>query len=212
MKVCFDHVVIGASRLAQDTRKVERQLGATTGGGGAHPLMATHNRLMRLGESSGYLEVIAVDPTAPPPSRRRWYTLDDQHTTERLSLRPRALCWVASVDDIEAATRACGYDAGEIIEVTRGDLRWRLTVPDDGGLAGDGILPALIEWPDGINPVASLPAQDVRLAGITATHPDPNSIMTCLERLGLAGLVTLTSGPALIAFDFTTETGIVRID
>ena len=227
MKAKFDHVVIGTTDLAGGTDWVEARLGAATGGGGAHPLMATHNRLMRLGGQEtelketelqetellgGYLEVIAADPAAPPPSRRRWYMLDEQHTTDHLSSRPRALCWVASVSDIESAVRDCGYDAGAIIEVTRGDLHWRLTVPEDGGLAAHGILPALIEWPAGIDPVAALPVANIALAGIVATHPDPDFINDCMDRLGLSRMISLASGPPRIAFDFQTETGIVRID
>ena len=46
----------------------------------------------------------------------RWYTLDDPVTTTRLAERPRAMCWVASVPDLDEATRVCG--CGQIIEVT----------------------------------------------------------------------------------------------
>ena len=213
MKAEFDHIVIGVSRLAQDTARVEAQLGAPTGGGGAHPLMATHNRLMRLGGGTGgYLEVIAVDPAAPSPSRSRWYTLDNPTTAARLAARPRALCWVASVPDLEEATRICGYDAGTIIEVTRGDLRWRLTVPEDGGLAADGILPSLIEWPDGVNPVAALPVEDVALGSVIASHPDPAFITACMTNLSLGHLVTVAGGPSSLAFDIRTGSGTVRID
>ena len=212
MRVKFDHVVIGAADLPAATAHIEALLGAPTGGGGAHPLMATHNGLMRLGGGGGYLEVIAVDPAAALPSRRRRYTLDDNKTATRLAERPRALCWVVSVSDIETATQSCGYDAGAIIKVTRGDLHWRLTVPDDGGLAADGLLPALIEWPDGIDPVAALPVQDVALDRIIATHPDPAFINSCMDRLGLGHMLRVTKGAPSIAFEFTTETGKVRID
>jgi len=212
MNAKFDHVVIGASMLASGAARVETQLGTVTTGGGEHLLMATHNRLMRLGGPGGYLEVIAVNPEAASPSRSRWYTLDDPRTAARLAARPRALCWVASVTDIEAATRACGYDAGAIIEVTRGDLRWRLTVPEDGGLAADGILPALIEWPGGVDPVAALPVTEVALAGITATHADPAFIIDCMDGLGLGNMMTVGSGPSSLAFDFTTAAGLITID
>lgn len=216
MKAVFDHIVIGASDLAEDVERVEAALGAPSGGGGAHPLMSTHNRLMRLsgtqGWTGGYLEVIAVDPAASAPSRTRWYTLDDPVTTTRLAERPRALCWVASVPDLDEATRVCGYDPGQIIEVTRGALRWRLTVPEDGGLAADGILPALIEWPEGVNPVAALPVQDIALDGIVATHPDPAFISGCMRNLGLGQLLTVTRGHSTLAFDMVTPSGTVRID
>ena len=157
--------------------------GADLTGGGKHPLMATHNRLMRLAD--GYLEVIAIDPDAPAPDRVRWYGLDNPETAGRLADGPRALCWVAAVDDIEQAAAGCGYQCGRIIEVTRGDLHWRLTVPDDGSLAAGGILPALIEWPLGVNPVAMLPKSGLALAGLKASHPNPAMVMNCLDRLSL---------------------------
>jgi hypothetical protein len=37
--------------------------------------MGTHNRLLKLGEGF-YLELIAIDPQAPPPGRPRWFGLD----------------------------------------------------------------------------------------------------------------------------------------
>ena len=196
----FDHVVIGAAHLGDAAAIVEARLGADLTGGGKHPLMATHNRLMRLAD--GYLEVIAIDPDAPAPDRARWYGLDNPETAGRLADGPRALCWVAAVDDIEKAAAGCGYQCGRIIEVTRGDLHWRLTVPDDGSLAAGGILPALIEWPPGVNPVAALPDSGLALAGLRAAHPDPAMVMDCLDRLGLGQLMEITKGAPSLGFVF----------
>ena len=44
------------------------------------------------------------------------------------------------------------------------DLQWRLTVADDGALAENGILPILIEWPDGRNPAHRMADSLVRLS------------------------------------------------
>jgi len=205
MATRFDHVVIGAAHLGDSATTVEARLGADLTGGGKHPLMATHNRLMRLAD--GYLEVIAIDPDAPAPDRVRWYELDNPETAGRLADGPRALCWVAAVDDIEQAAAGCGYQCGRIIEVTRGDLRWRLTVPDDGSLAAGGILPALIEWPPGVNPVATLPDSGLALASLKATHPDPAMIMDCLHRLGLGHLMEISEGAPSLGFVFNSAGG-----
>ena len=195
----IDHLVIGTNDLASGTDWTESRLGAACDGGGAHPLMGTHNRLMRLA-GGPYLEVIAIDPDAPSPGRPRWFTLDREKTKSRFATGPGALCWVAAVSDIETAVRQCGYDCGQITTVTRGDLQWRLTIPDDGSLPAGGVLPSLIEWPEGMHPVASLAETDIHLDTIHLTHPDPAHIEACLDRLGLASIATVNSGDIAIAF------------
>ena len=195
----IDHLVIGTNDLASGTDWTESRLGAACDGGGAHPLMGTHNRLMRLA-GGPYLEVIAIDPDASSPGRPRWFTLDREKTKSRFATGPGALCWVAAVSDIETAVRQCGYDCGQITTVTRGDLQWRLTIPDDGSLPAGGVLPSLIEWPEGMHPVASLAETDIYLDTIHLTHPDPAHIESCLDRLGLASIATVTSGDIAIAF------------
>lgn len=195
----IDHLVIGTNDLASGTDWTESRLGAACDGGGAHPLMGTHNRLMRLA-GGPYLEVIAIDPDASSPGRPRWFTLDREKTKSRFATGPGALCWVAAVSDIETAVRQCGYDCGQITTVTRGDLQWRLTIPDDGSLPAGGVLPSLIEWPEGMHPVASLAETDIYLDTIHLTHPDPAHIEACLDRLGLASIATVTSGDIAIAF------------
>ena len=195
----IDHLVIGTNDLASGTDWTESRLGAACDGGGAHPLMGTHNRLMRLA-GGPYLEVIAIDPDAPSPGRPRWFTLDQEKTKSRFATGPGALCWVAAVSDIETAMRQCGYDCGQITTVTRGDLQWRLTIPDDGSLPAGGVLPSLIEWPEGMHPVTSLAETDIYLDTIHLTHPDPAHIEACLDRLGLASIATVNSGDIAIAF------------
>ena len=195
----IDHLVIGTNDLASGTDWTESRLGAACDGGGAHPLMGTHNRLMRLA-GGPYLEVIAIDPDASSPGRLRWFTLDREKTKSRFATGPGALCWVAAVSDIETAVRQCGYDCGQITTVTRGDLQWRLTIPDDGSLPAGGVLPSLIEWPEGMHPVTSLAETDIYLDTIHLTHPDPAHIEACLDRLGLASIATVNSGDIAIAF------------
>ena len=206
----LDHIVIGADHLESGTRWTEARLQSAMDGGGAHPLMSTHNRLMRLAGGS-YLEVIAIDPAAPSPGRPRWFTLDDRATQRRLADGPAALCWVASVQDIEKSAASCGYNCGRIIEVSRGAFRWRLTVPDDGSLPERGILPSLIEWPDGMHPVANLAETRISLDAIQLTHPDPAYISDCLGRLGLQHLADIAAGHVAIAFRFSSQDGPVTI-
>ena len=66
----LDHLVVVARTLDEGAAWVESRLGAALAEGGKHELMATHNRLLSLGPAA-YLEVMAIDPEAPPPARPR---------------------------------------------------------------------------------------------------------------------------------------------
>jgi hypothetical protein len=54
----FDHLAVSALDLAEGVAWVEEALGTKLAGGGQHPHMATHNRLLGLGDL--YLEVIEL--------------------------------------------------------------------------------------------------------------------------------------------------------
>ena len=73
MSLAFDHIAVSARTLQEGVDWVEQALGVTMAGGGQHPLMATHNRLLGLGDL--YLEVIAIDPTGTPLPNRAGSTL-----------------------------------------------------------------------------------------------------------------------------------------
>jgi len=70
MKLTIDHLVIAAADLASGSDYVAGILGIAPQGGGAHPRMGTHNRVLGMADGI-YLEVIAIDPDAPAPSRPR---------------------------------------------------------------------------------------------------------------------------------------------
>jgi len=207
MKALLDHIVIGANQLGCAASMLEAKLGVDFAGGGTHQVMATHNRVMRLGDDS-YLEVIAADPAATA-SRPRWFSLDDPATRTKLNAAPCPLCWVVSVPDVQDALAQCGYDAGEVIDMSRGDLRWKLSVPADGGLAEGGVLPVLIEWPNGRNPADRMPLSPLQLDRIALTHPDPDWIIGCLDRLGLSGLAGVTKGRPALAFHLTRGDSVI---
>src|SRR3954467_1512491 len=93
----LDHIVITAHDLATGVKHVSDALGVAMQPGGEHPDMATHNWLLRLGDAL-FLEVIAPNPAAPRPPRRRWYALDD----ETPATLPRLAGWVARSRDAGA--------------------------------------------------------------------------------------------------------------
>jgi hypothetical protein len=138
---CLDHIVVTAHDLAAGVKHVSDALGVAMQPGGEHPDMATHNWLLRLGDAV-FLEVIAPNPAAPRPPRRRWFALDD----ETPAMLPRLAGWVARSGDVRAAAAAASEPLGHIEALSRGALRWLLTVPPDGSLPMGGAAPMVIEW------------------------------------------------------------------
>ena len=63
----LDHLVVMANTLDEGVAWCEATLGVTPGPGGEHPLMGTHNRLLRIDSdafSRAYLELIAINSKA----------------------------------------------------------------------------------------------------------------------------------------------------
>ena len=85
MNAIIDHLVIAADSLEQGSAWCLATLGVKPSGGGKHPLMGTHNRVMAISSESFpdcYLEVIAIDPDAPAPGWPRWFGLDEPEVCE----------------------------------------------------------------------------------------------------------------------------------
>ncbi len=210
MRSRVDHLVVGAEELASATAEMEARLGTPFDAGGTHPRMATHNRLLRLQEDR-YLEVIASNPEATP-ERTRWFSLDAPETQARLAEGARPLCWVLAVEDVHAAKEICGYDPGPVLPMSRGDLRWQLTVPEDGRLVEGGVLPVLIEWPGGRNPAHRLTPSEVQLERLIVTHPDPKRIGRVLQTLGVPEEVSVAPGVPSVSFHLLTPGGTVVLE
>ena len=104
--------------------------------------MGTHNHLMQIGNNA-FLEIIAIDPDRPAPVRPRWYALDDPLMQRSLS-EPRLITWVANTENLADVQSNTTFHFGDALEVTRGNLRWQLTVPQDGSLP-DGRIDAVID-------------------------------------------------------------------
>jgi hypothetical protein len=187
----LDHLVVAATTLADGIDYIATLTGVAPQPGGKHEAMGTHNALMRLGERA-YLEVIAIDPDAARPARRRWFDLDDIALRAELMERPRLVHWVARTTDIEALAPACPAPLGTVHAMARGNYRWRITIPDDGRRQGSGLVPALIQWDVPAHPADRLPATAVSLAGFAASHPEPERIRRALAALGLDGVLAVT--------------------
>ena len=211
MVTALDHLIVAASSLADGIDYVARATGATPRPGGRHVAMGTHNALLRLGERV-YLEVLAIDPQGVKPARPRWFDLDDAAIQAELLERPRLLAWAARTDDIDGAAARCPIPLGPVTPFARGDYRWRITIPDDGRRPGDGILPALIQWHVAMHPADELPDSGVSLAGLAASHPEPDAIRVALAALGLSAVLPLTRDPrARLAAVLQTPRGPVSL-
>jgi Glyoxalase-like domain len=186
----LDHLVVAAATLEAGTDFVASRLGVRPGGGGKHAFMGTHNRVLRLGDV--YLEVIASDPDAVKPARPRWFGLDEFRGA------PRLIHWVARTDDLETAAARSLEPLGAITATARGELRWRITIPDDGSLPGGGVIPTLIQW-DGAHPLTNLAESGCRLISLKGRHANPERVTRALESLGLALPVDYGDKPGLQA-------------
>ena len=156
MKNHIDHIVIGSGNLQDGTKILENKLNTKFSIGGEHHIMGTHNNLLKL-QSNTYLEIIANNPNVENPSRQRWFSLDEEITRKKILHFPRILNWVLEVENIENTKKNCGYDPGEILQISRGELTWKITVPSNGMLVDNGVLPTLIEWPNDKHPSKNLP-------------------------------------------------------
>jgi hypothetical protein len=173
----LDHLVVAAQTLQEGVEYVQNVLEVVLPPeGGQHPLMGTHNRLLTLG-GGVYLEIIAIDPEAPKPARPRWFELD------RFRGPPRLLTWVARTEALE---RYASLGLGPVTRASRGDLEWHITLPEDGRLHWDGVVPYLIQWGPK-HPADTLPDVGCRLIELSAFHPRPEP-STLLQKLGLAHL------------------------
>ena len=207
----IDHIVIGASNLISGTKILETKLYTKFSSGGEHQIMGTHNNLLKL-KSDIYLEVIANNPIVDKPSRQRWFSLDDANTKEKIKFSPKLLCWVLEVDNLEDTVKQCGYNPGEVLQLSRDDLTWKITVPSDGKLLENGVLPILIEWSDTKHPSIKLTNSKVSINKLSLFHPEPFKIKNIISNLIDSDLIRVSEGFPKIELILTTPKGTVVID
>lgn len=209
--VTLDHLVVAAVSLADGIEYLGELTGVAAQPGGKHVAMGTHNALMRLSERA-FLEIIAIDPEGSKPPRPRWFELDNIALQSELTERPRLIHWVARTNGIESVALSCPILLGRVHRMSRGDYRWRITIPDDGSLPGKGIVPTLIEWDVLQHPADMLPRSNVSLVSLAATHPDPAPIRAALAALGQDDVVAVTyDRDTRLAAMLRTPRGIVTL-
>lgn len=186
----LDHITVTAPHLEAGAAWVTAALGVELQVGGEHPRMATHNLLLRLGDTA-FLEIIAPNPSAPSPSRPRWFALD------RLGPRsaPALSAWVLRSSDIHADAAAASEALGPVEPMRRGALDWLITIPEDGSVPLGGVGPALIEWQTEKHPASSLDDKGMALAKLEIFHPRPDRVERLLSSLVMEAPVSIGSSP-----------------
>ena len=208
MRCELDHLVVACTDLDAGAAWVAERLGVEPMAGGQHPLMGTHNRVLRLG-AGVYLELIAIDPSAPAPSRPRWFDLDSPDMQARLAQSPALITWAARTDKIvEAVTRV--PELGQVHAAARGALSWRITIPEDGKLQFGGLLPTVLQW-DSIHPTDAMAASGCELLELSLSHPMSAGLVPMYRALRIAGPVDLKPGPKAIAARIRTPAGDVEL-
>lgn len=210
-ELAIDHLVVGATTLADGASWIEDILGVRPRDGGKHLAMGTHNALLRLGPRC-YLEIIAIDPGGASASRPRWFDLDEPRMRARLAESPALIHWAVRTQDIETDAARSPVDLGAITSMRRGDFEWSMTVPEDGRLPGRGLVPTLVQWRNAQHPADALPDAGVHLVALAGEHPEPAPVRAALAALGLSDTlkVTYERTPRLAAM-LRTSRGVVTL-
>ncbi len=168
----LDHLAVLGETLEEACEHIESSLQQPLHPGGQHAHFGTHNRLLGLAGEL-YLEAIAIDPGVPKPAYPRWFGLDTFRGAARLDK------WILRTTDIDAAIDAFPM-AGRRVDLSRGDLRWSMAVPEDGLLPFDGCFPALIQWHSDVPPGKLLVNPGTRLDRLLVTHPRAQALSDLL--------------------------------
>ncbi len=188
----LDHLVVGTKDLDAGERWLEDMLGVPAQSGGEHDFMGTHNRLWSLGPGS-YLELVAVNPNAPAPSRPRWFGLDDPDIQDSLASGPRLLNWAVRVDDLEAVVKNCSVNLGTIHAASRGDFKWQVAIREDGALIHQGHVPLVIQW-QSETPASKMTDQGLSLVRMKAHRSEKTGVIKALENIGAESFIKITDG------------------
>ncbi|MEM6637503.1 MAG: VOC family protein [Pseudomonadota bacterium] len=205
----IDHLVIACEDLASGRGALEEMFGVPLEEGGKHDVMGTHNMLLSMGHGE-YLELIAIDPGGPSPDHARWYALDE------FSGPPRFTHWACRADSLETALHLMPPGMGVPNELQRGDLAWRMAVPEDGRLPLDDLAPAVLQWWGDEHPAARLPDRGIRLQALTIHHPQSARVKSALgrviadDRLTIVGSAEEETRPSISAV-FETPAGSVTL-
>lgn len=225
----LDHLVLMARTLEEGARWVEGLLGVRPWHGGSHPLMGTHNRLLKISGFNFpdcYLEIIAIDPTVTPqraPGLKRWFDMDDEFLQAQVArYGPQLISYVVRSPDIELAAQAlaardiaCGQLVTASRQTDKTRLSWRISLRDDGQRLMEGALPTLIQWGrpgerDSAHPTDDLPSTGVQLQELHLIHPETEVLEEACQAIGLRCVQVKSGSPGICAV-LQTPRGLIRL-
>lgn len=195
----LDHIAVTGATLEDARAHVEEALGVALKAGGKHDMFSTHNALLGL-EDGLYLEAIAINPDAPAPRRPRWFDMD------RFEGAPRVTNWICRCKDLVAAQTALP-EVGDILDLARDDLTWRIAVPGDGRLPFDQCHPAVIQWQTGLHPAKRLGPSGCQMTRLVVAHPEASALNALISPLLSSGIVAFEPGAREIRAEFSTPHG-----
>ena len=197
----IDHLAVAGDSLEEASEFLEEALGVSMEDGGKHNLFGTHNKLLGLNDGL-YLECIAIDPDAPKLRYPRWFDLDN------FTGLPRLTNWICNCKDIYKELLNFPIEIGPVMDVSRGKLSWKITVPNDGILPFDNLFPALIQWNSlGMHPSKKLKSSNCKLLNITICHPNANKLKNILNRLSDKRVFFERNSTISISAEFDTPSG-----
>lgn len=207
----LDHIVVGTKDLDSGARWLEDMLGVPPIGGGEHTTMGTYNKLWSLGSGS-YLELVAINPNAPTPSRPRWFGLDDPDIQDSLASGPRLLNWAVRVDDIDQAVKDCPVNIGSIHTMSRGDFTWKVAIREDGALVHQGHIPLVIQWQTP-HPASTMQDQGLSLVRLKAHRSEKTGVVKALESIGAEDFIKIGDGSVTAGFmaEISTDDGNISL-
>jgi hypothetical protein len=195
----LDHLAVACETLEEGAAWVSDMLGVPLQKGGEHLRYGTHNMLLGL-EDGLYLEVIAVNRDLPPTSGTIWFGLS------AFSGRPRLANWICASDDLTKLLADAPSVVGIPRDLERGDLRWQITVPEDGSLPYEGAFPTLMQWAEGTShPASRLAPSGCRLVRLIVRHPEAEQLREIVPLNDPR--VVFESGPFGLTAAFDTPLG-----
>ncbi len=165
----LDHLAVAGETLEAAVAHVEETLGVKMASGGQHAHFGTHNQLLGLADGL-YLEAISIDPAVDDLGYARWFDLD------RFCGAPRLGNWICRSEDLVGELAQLDVEAGQPVSLQRGDLSWRMAVPENGVLPFDDLFPALMQWDVAKTPAELLPASGCRLRQLIVRHPQAQAL------------------------------------